>query len=91
MDPLVEREEDFINEDETLLLMFILSLFMSIILPSMLMVSPKLVDEGPLMVSIIVLLIAGPVLQISFSDFRYLIGNFLCQIYHHCGFDNWLV
>lgn len=91
MDGLIEHDEDFVNEDETLLLMFLMSLFMSIVVPSVLMVSPRLVDEGPLLASIILLVLAGPILEISFDDFRYMTGNFICQVYHSCNFDNWIV
>lgn len=89
MEPLIEREEDFVNEDDTLFIMFLLSLFMSIVVPSVLLISPKLIDEGPLLASIILLVLIGPVLEISFEDFRYVLGNFMCQIYH--SFDNWSI
>lgn len=61
------------EEEQALLILLALSLLVSVCLPVMLMISPNLLKDGTVLVSLMLLTIMGPGFFISLQDMRFLL------------------
>lgn len=72
-------EQRLTEEDHAILILLALSLLLSVFIPFLLVISPTLITEGPLLISITLLAMIGPGLIITLHDMRFLLsGVFLC-------------
>lgn len=80
----MDVEEDPLDEeDNAILVLLALSLVMSIVIPFLLVISPTIVADGPLIMSLLLLIIAG--LLLSLNDMRFLLSTFLASTTGMCN------
>lgn len=65
------------EEDQSLVLLLFLSLVLTIFLPCILVISPNLLSDGPVLLSLVLLLITGPMFVITVKEARFLLSGIL--------------
>lgn len=72
------------EDDQVLLLFLFLSLTLSVLLPCILAISPRLLADGPILLSIILLLVMGPAFHITIKEARFLLSGLLTTSLYFC-------
>lgn len=73
----IPREPLLTEEDQSLILLLFLSLILTIFLPCILVISPNLLSDGPVLLSFVILLITGPVFLLTLKEARFLLSGLL--------------
>lgn len=73
------------EDDQVLLLLLFLSLALSVLLPCILAISPRLLVDGPILLSIILLLVMGPAFHITIKEARFLLSGLLTTSLYFCN------